>query len=512
MHEHACTRCRFLRVDPAQLGRIDEMTENAEQRLVEAKDRVGSARSPPSKKASSTCARDKPKQSADLRRARTRSPRRRDNEAMKLPVMPPVSPMLAKSVPSIPPGASYEPKWDGFRSICFRDGDEVELGSRNERPMTRYFPELVAAATAELPERCVIDGEIVIATDHGLDFEALQQRIHPADSRVRMLAEQTPASFIAFDLLALGDDDYTQRPFSRTPRRPGRGACRPRPVVPRHARDHRSRRPRQRWFEEFEGAGLDGVIAKPLTITYQPDKRVMFKIKHERTADCVVAGYRVHKSGADAIGSLLLGLYKRRRHARLRRRHRGVPDGQATAALLRTCSHSSPHSMTTRGTGQPTKRGERTPRKNEGSRWNAGKDLSFVPCDRSAWSRSATTTWKANDSATPPSSTAGAPTATHAHAPTPNSNSHSPSASATSFPASAQATRETGKPAHRESDGTTPTNWSTPSCHCFGHRDMSFEAKLFRHRAVPIPEVLVGSVVTVRPRQQRAQPQQLDFV
>ena len=128
--------------------------------------------------------------------------------------MPPVSPMLSKSVLSIPPDASYEPKWDGFRSICFRDGGEVELGSRNERPMTRYFPELVAAATAELPDRCVVDGEIIIAADGGLDFEALQLRLHPAASRVRMLAEQTPASFIAFDLLALGDDDYTQRPFS----------------------------------------------------------------------------------------------------------------------------------------------------------------------------------------------------------------------------------------------------------------------------------------------------------
>ncbi len=137
-----------------------------------------------------------------------------ENKAVKLPVMPPVSPMLAKSVASIPAGASYEPKWDGFRSICFRDRDEVELGSRNERPMTRYFPELVAAVLVELPERCVIDGEIVVATDHGLDFEALQQRIHPADSRVRMLAQQTPASFIAFDLLALGDDDYTGRPFA----------------------------------------------------------------------------------------------------------------------------------------------------------------------------------------------------------------------------------------------------------------------------------------------------------
>src|SRR4051794_29072769 len=133
---------------------------------------------------------------------------------MELPVMPPVSPMLAKSVPSIPPDAVYEPKWDGFRSICFRDGDAVELGSRNEKPMTRYFPELVAAAIAELPERCVVDGEIVVPGPRGLDFEALQQRIHPADSRVRMLAAKTPASFIAFDVLALGDDDLTLRPFT----------------------------------------------------------------------------------------------------------------------------------------------------------------------------------------------------------------------------------------------------------------------------------------------------------
>src|ERR1700712_1277122 len=132
---------------------------------------------------------------------------------MKLPVMPPVSPMLAKSVPEVPPGASYEPKGDGFRCIVFRDGDDVEFGSRNEKPMTRYFPELVEAVRAELPERCVLDGEIVIVTDDGLDFEALQQRIHPAVSRVTMLSEKTPASFIAFDLLALGDDDYTGRPF-----------------------------------------------------------------------------------------------------------------------------------------------------------------------------------------------------------------------------------------------------------------------------------------------------------
>lgn len=176
--------------------------------------------------------------------------------------MPPVSPMLAKSVRSIPPEASYEPKWDGFRSICFRDGDDVELGSRNERPMTRYFPELVAAIGVELPQRCVIDGEIVIATDHGLDFEALQQRIHPADSRVRMLAETTPASFIAFDLLALGDQDYTQRPFSerRAALVDALANSGPSVHVTPATTDLDTA---HQWFDEFEGAGLDGVIAKP---------------------------------------------------------------------------------------------------------------------------------------------------------------------------------------------------------------------------------------------------------
>jgi len=291
--------------------------------------------------------------------------------------MPPVSPMLAKPVRSIPPDASYEPKWDGFRSICFRDRDEVELGSRNERPMTRYFPELVAAVQAELPERCVIDGEIVVATDHGLDFEALQQRIHPADSRVRMLAQKTPASFIAFDLLALGDDDYTRRPFSerRAALVDGLGGSGPSIHVTPATTDPKTA---QRWFEEFEGAGLDGVIAKPLTITYQPDKRVMFKIKHERTADCVVAGYRVHKSGGEAIGSLLLGLYQ--------------DDGQlASVGVIgafpmaeRRQLFAELQPLVTDFDDHPWnwaahEAGKRTPRKNEFSRWNAGKDLSFVP-------------------------------------------------------------------------------------------------------------------------------------
>ncbi|MDT4977777.1 MAG: hypothetical protein QOG98_3535 [Pseudonocardiales bacterium] len=291
--------------------------------------------------------------------------------------MPPVAPMLAKSVPTIPPGASYEPKWDGFRSVVFRDGDEVELGSRNEKPMTRYFPELVEAIKAELPERCVIDGEIVIATGSGLDFDALQQRIHPAASRVTMLSEKTPASFIAFDLLALGDDDLTGKPF--TQRRAAlvdalSGAGSSIHLTPASTDIDEA----QRWFTEFEGAGLDGVVAKPLAGTYQPDKRVMFKIKHERTADCVVAGYRVHKSGPDAIGSLMLGLYNDAGTLV----SVGVIGAFPMARRKELYEELQP--LVTDFEDHPWnwaahEAGERTPRKGEGSRWNAGKDLSFVP-------------------------------------------------------------------------------------------------------------------------------------
>src|SRR6058998_1786482 len=208
---------------------------------------------------------------------------------MRLPVMPPVKPMLAKPVKEIPRGdVSYEPKWDGFRSIIFRDGDEVEIGSRNEKPMTRYFPELVDAVKANLPERCAIDGEIVVVGASGdrLDFEALQQRIHPAASRVNLLAEQTPASFVAFDLLAVGDEDLTERPFAERRARLEEvlaGARPPVHVTPLTDDPARA----QEWFEQFEGAGLDGLIAKDREQTYQPDKRVMAKIKHERTCDCV---------------------------------------------------------------------------------------------------------------------------------------------------------------------------------------------------------------------------------
>ncbi|WP_232662455.1 ATP-dependent DNA ligase [Pseudonocardia sp. TRM90224] len=298
---------------------------------------------------------------------------------MDLPVMPPVKPMLAKPAPDIPAGQMYEPKWDGFRSIIFRDGDEVEIGSRNERPMTRYFPEVVEAVLANFPPRAVIDGEIVVADTerNTLDFEVLQQRIHPAASRVKLLSETTPASFIAFDLLALGDDDLTERPLSERRALLEEALAKAAPPVHVTPVTHDLDVAR-RWFQQFEGAGLDGLIAKKLDITYQPDKRVMTKVKHERTADCVVAGYRVHKSGPDAIGSLLLGLFDERGVLAsvgvvgafpMERRRELMVEMQP----LVTTFDEHPWAWAKQ------EEGERTPRKSEASRWNAGKDLSFVP-------------------------------------------------------------------------------------------------------------------------------------
>ncbi|MGW6205771.1 ATP-dependent DNA ligase [Streptomyces sp. NPDC055089] len=226
---------------------------------------------------------------------------------MDLPVMPPVKPMLAKSVKRIPPGMSYEAKWDGFRAIVHRDGDEVVIGSRTGKPLTRYFPEVVTAVRQNLPPRCVVDGEIVVAYDGRLDFDRLSERIHPADSRVRLLAEQTPASLVAFDLLALGDDSLLDTPQSD--RRTVLEAALADASAPVHlAPSTTDPAVAQEWFERYEGAGLDGIVAKPLDLPYRPDTRAMYKIKHERTADCVVAGYRFHKSGP-IVGSLLLGLY-----------------------------------------------------------------------------------------------------------------------------------------------------------------------------------------------------------
>ena len=280
--------------------------------------------------------------------------------------------MLSKSVAHIPEGACYEPKWDGFRSICFRDGDEVEFGSRNEKPLTRYFPELVEAARVELPTRCVVDGEIVVATDGRLDFEALQQRIHPADSRVRMLAGATPASFVVFDLLALGDRNFTAEPFEvrRAALVDALAGCGPSFHVTPATDDIDTA---AKWFDELEGAGFDGVIAKPLTVPYLPDKRAMFKIKHQRTADCVVAGYRLHKSSDSAIGSLMLGLYR--------------DDGTlasvgvigAFSMARRRDLFSDLQSLATGFDDHPWQWANQASGVTEQSRWNAGKDLSFVP-------------------------------------------------------------------------------------------------------------------------------------
>ena len=227
---------------------------------------------------------------------------------MTLPVKPPLKPMLAKLVPEIPAGTFYEPKFDGFRCIVFRDGDKVTLGSRNERPLDRYFPDIVDAVLSEFPDRAVVDGEIVLMQEGRLDFELLQQRIHPAASRVKMLARETPAAFVGFDLVALGDESFMQRPFRerRSALEHALGNAKP-PIYVTPITDDLAQA--REWFVSLEGAGADGIVAKPGDIAYVPDKRVMFKIKHERTADCVVAGFRFYKSG-EGVGSLLLGLYE----------------------------------------------------------------------------------------------------------------------------------------------------------------------------------------------------------
>ncbi|MFV2119799.1 ATP-dependent DNA ligase [Streptomyces sp. Act-28] len=297
---------------------------------------------------------------------------------MDLPVTPPVRPMLAKSVRTIPPGMHYEAKWDGFRAIVYRDGDEVLIGSRTGKPLTRYFPELVDAVRQRLPERCVMDGEIVVPHGGRLDFDRLAERIHPADSRVRTLAERTPARFVAFDLLALDDASLMDRPL--TERRAALErvlrAVRPPVHVAPATTDVAVAR---RWFERYEGAGLDGVVAKPLDLRYRPDARLMYKIKHERTADVVVAGYRLHGSGP-VVGSLLLGLYdpggvlqyvgvcaafsaERRRELveELAPLVAVPPDGHPWAAWTDLAAHEG-----ARLPGAP-------------NRWSSGKDPSWVP-------------------------------------------------------------------------------------------------------------------------------------
>ena len=302
---------------------------------------------------------------------------------MQLPVKPPVQPMLAKSVPDIPTGDyGYEPKWDGFRCIVFRDGDSVELGSRNERPLTRYFPELVESVREYLPVRCVLDGEVVIPVGSRLDFESLQLRIHPADSRVRLLAEQIPAHFVAFDILALDDEDLTGQPFAERRRilegvYSSIGTTAPVHLTP-FTTDAATA---QRWFTQFEGAGLDGIVAKPLGGSYRPNVRAMFKIKHVRSADCVVAGYRLHASStpeSPRVGSLLLGIYDDAG----RLQHVGVIGAFSAARRAQLIDELAPW-LLTEGEGHPwmewATAADADRRPGAVSRWNAGKDLSFIP-------------------------------------------------------------------------------------------------------------------------------------
>jgi ATP-dependent DNA ligase len=293
---------------------------------------------------------------------------------------PPIEPMLAKLVDAIPEGNEflYEPKWDGFRAIVFRDGKDLYIQSRDLRPLDRYFPELHDALLDRLPDRCVIDGEIVIATPEGLDFDALQMRLHPAASRVKKLSLESPASFVAFDLLSLDEGDLRQVPQGerRAKLEQALTDARPPLYLTPATRDARTANV---WLSEFEGAGLDGVIVKPLDGVYQPGKRAMFKVKHARTADCVVAGFRWHRALGDAVGSLLLGLYDDEGHLH----HVGVTSSFTTAVrrtlvaelapLRKNALEDHPWRSWTGEEGS----GVRMP--GGQSRWSAGKDLSWEP-------------------------------------------------------------------------------------------------------------------------------------
>lgn len=295
---------------------------------------------------------------------------------MQLPVMPPVKPMLAKLSRTMPPGDMlYEPKWDGFRCIVFRDGDELHLQSRNGKPLERYFIELLDPLRDQLPSRCVVDGELVVPVDGGISFDAISERIHPAASRIEMLAERTPARFIAFDLLALDDEDFTAVPLHerRTRLEELAGAwSRPLHLTPATTDQATG----QDWFDRFEGAGLDGVIAKPRDGAYEPNKRSLYKVKHERTADAVVAGFRWHKASTHEdpqVGSLLLGLYDDEGALR----HIGVASSFAQSLRQRLATEVAPLAADELaahpwGAWVDT---EETPR--GGNRWNATKDMSF---------------------------------------------------------------------------------------------------------------------------------------
>ena len=295
-------------------------------------------------------------------------------------VKPPLEPMLAKLAEDLPPGAGYlyEPKWDGFRAIVFRGSDDVYIQSRDSRPLDRYFPELHDALIERLPKDCVVDGEIVIATAQGLDFDALQLRLHPAESRVVKLAKDTPSSFVAFDVLAVGGRNLLGSPQSERRAVLEKLLCAVKPPV-YLTPVTRDRAVALEWLTRFEGAGLDGVIAKPESGAYLPGKRAMTKVKHARTADCVVAGFRWHKSGKDAIGSLLLGLYDDAGVLQ----HVGVTSSftmarrrqlaKELASLRKNAMDDHPWREWAGAAAQSS----RMP--GAQSRWSAGKDLSWEP-------------------------------------------------------------------------------------------------------------------------------------
>jgi ATP-dependent DNA ligase len=306
---------------------------------------------------------------------------------MPFPIEPPIEPMLAKAVDGLPSddGWLFEPKWDGFRAIVFRDGETVFTQSRDLKPLDRYFPELADPLRAALPERCVVDGEVVISSDGALDFEALLLRIHPAASRVKMLAAQSPASFVAWDLLAIDDEDL--RGVAQGARRARLETALGRATPPVHLTPATSDRALAAdWFDRFEGAGLDGVIAKRLDARYQPGKRAMLKIKHQRTADCVVAGFRWHKNGPGThVGSLLLGLFDDDGQLH----HVGITSSftwERRASLLAELQplrdgalHNHPWGEWAEWSqmGSADASGQRLP--GATSRWNRGKDLSWEP-------------------------------------------------------------------------------------------------------------------------------------
>ena len=301
---------------------------------------------------------------------------------------PPIEPMLAKLVDAIPEGDGFlfEPKWDGFRAIVFRTKDDVYIQSRDLRPLDRYFPELHDALIERLPPECVVDGEIVIATPHGLDFDALQLRLHPAASRVAKLAQASPSSFVAFDALAADGKSILSKPQSERRRALEGLLAKVKPPVYLTPMTG-DRTVAAEWLQRFEGAGLDGVIAKPGTQPYAPGKRTMFKIKHARTADCVVAGFRWHKSGHDAVGSLLLGLYDDKGHLH----HVGVTSSftmAARQALVKELEPLRKNALTRHPWREWAEADAQPARKSPGkggrmpgghSRWSAGKDLSWEP-------------------------------------------------------------------------------------------------------------------------------------